>query len=187
MINSDVFERLYSLIKKIYPDTDSDLQLISLLYACASGFELIGEYFDRIENQQYLDTMSEETVDKYCMLLDINSFFDYEEKRKQIKEKLSECYNEFSADEFISYYKSFGKKFYLLTENFIMTLYGISSSNALQLHEIMNRLEYYLPPFVNVKLTGFGLTFEEWDSMDMSFSSFDYLRAPFSVLDTMKL
>ncbi|MGN1329011.1 MAG: hypothetical protein ACI4V4_04850 [Eubacterium sp.] len=187
MSNLNAFERLYSLVNKIVPDIDDDLRLISLLYACASGFELIKNYYDEIKNQQYLDTMSEETIDKYCALLDIYSYFSYEEKKNQIKEKLSEIYNEFCADEFISYYKTFGNKFYIVTDNFEIAFHGISSSNILQLHVIMKMLEYYLPPFVYLKLTGSGLTFQEWETLEMSFQSFDYIGAPFSMLDTMKL
>lgn len=187
MSNSSAYERLSTLFKRVKPDAQNDLLLDALLYACSVGIELLKNDFADVGNQQYLDTMSEERVDSYCVLLDIDFTNDLEEKKSKIKEKLSMGYDEFSIDKFIDYYKGYGNGFFVLTQNFNMILKGITSSNASALRQIMKRLDYYFPPFVTVELFGTGLTFDEWESMDMTFQSLDSLKMPFSMIETMKL
>lgn len=187
MSNVSVYERLSTLFKSIKPDAQGDLLLDALLYACSVGIELLKNNFADIENQQYIDTMSQEMIDKYCVLLDVDLNNDLEEKKSKIKKKLSMGYDEFSIDEFIDYYKGYGNGFFVHTQNFNMKLYGVKSSNASALRQIMKRFDYYFPPFVTVELSGEGLTFEEWDSMDMTFQSLESLKMPFSMIETMKL
>lgn len=187
MSNASVYERLKTLFKNVKPDAQNDLLLDALLYACSAGIELMKNDFADVGNQQYLNTMSQETVDKYCILLDVDINSDLEEKKSKIKEKLSSGYDEFSIDEFIDYYQKFGKQFLVNPKNLSITLCGVKSSNASLLRQIMKRFEYYYPPFVTVKLSGIGLTFEEWESMDMTFQTLDSLKMHFSMIETMKL
>lgn len=184
-MNNIFYNRLYSLIKKLDKDIDNKVNITSLLYACACGMKLIYDSFETIKKEQYPDTMSEDMLNKYCSLLNISFQLDEAEKRAGITSALSQHYTEYEADKFIEYYSSLGEGFSLATNNFSMTLYGIGTENTELLHEIMNKLEYYLPPCVSIKLDGAGLTFDEWDSPDSEFERIDYLNIPFSVIETL--
>lgn len=186
MNNSTAYERLNSLIKSLKPNAEDDHALTALIYACASGLELLKSSLDDVWKQQYLEAMSQDTVDKYCILLDIDTALEYEEKKNKIREKLSQGYNEFCADEFIDYYKGLGEKFGVTVRGFKMTLSGVRKSNISILREITKKLEYYLPPFITVCLSGNHLDFENWDLLGLTFQTFDSLGMNFSMIETIK-
>lgn len=85
----------------------------------------------------------------------------------------------------MTYYKSLSSDFFCFTINNTLKLGGMDISKIRLLPLAMRRLEYYLPPHMAVILNGGGITFEQWESADMTFADFDYVHAPFSVLDTM--
>lgn len=185
MSNETVFERLTSLVKNLKPDIEDDLEFTALLSACALGFELVKDEFEYVKKQQYLDTMCDELIDKYCVLLDVDYQLSYDEKREMIKEKLSQNYEEYDIEDFESYIESLGEGCSVFTRKFVMKIKGIGSSDIYKFKDIMEMLENNMPPCVTISLSGTGITFDEWDAKGMTFETFESLGLIFSMLDTM--
>lgn len=84
-MNNAFYERLYSLLKKLTPDIDSQADTLALLYAFSSGFKLVLERLDFVMGEANALSMSVDLLNAYCVLLDIDVSLEEAQKRSLVK------------------------------------------------------------------------------------------------------
>ncbi len=184
--NSKRYERLSALFTLLGDKLKEDIEIEGLLCAFSAGFLIADNFYSDLEEQSDIDNGNENTLRRWCGILDIE-FGDYETQEliELIKERLSCQYDEFNADEFITWYYALGKNYYTDTADYVLTLYGLSASDTTLIGEIMHKLKYYLPPFLSVKGDGDGMIWETIESAEMTWAVLEELEAPWSVLETI--
>ncbi|MGN1202386.1 MAG: hypothetical protein ACI4RF_03765 [Eubacterium sp.] len=185
MTNNEIYKRLSGLFEKLGISFENGSREKGELMAYCTGIDSVQAELDLCFNQVFADTASGLGLSLFCELLSIDSSMDIDEKRRLIKQGLSQTYGDYIFGTMQQEIEKLGNGFSMTAEDFCLTIGGSVKGNFDSLFELGKILEKYLPPCTVAEFSGDGLDFDYWDSTPYLFEDYDNFNLSFEFLDTL--
>lgn len=178
---SNSFERMKKLLGD-YTDFSEHGISTGEIYAYSKAIELVYSLLSFAERSVYI--AGEESELYYiCDLLRLNtSLYSRSELINMIKERLSHSFAAYTFEDILDAFDSIGSGSLEIGSD-SLTVSGVSSD---KLGEAGKFLFAYKPFSLGANAGGNGLTFDEWDSFNESFGTYDSFLLPFDFIDTLR-
>lgn len=186
-MNDTVFGRISKLFSQLGINMTSGSEDTGEVRAYAAGFELVNTAFDNIFKNIYVQTADDTGLRMFLSLIDEKPQEDIEESRMKVM-------NRFMRDgAFLDYYE-FEEQFnqispdadFMLSGNFILISDFVKPVTPENLIRAGRFLKKYAPALSFVYLTGSGLSYESFDSLEMRWFELDEVNMPFHLLDGLE-
>lgn len=182
-MSSAVEERVKAVLSVV---TDiGKLNKSAMVQAAAAGLKMINDYYDELMNEMFVDTMSLYGLDSYKELFDIDLNLSDDKAKSIISNNMKQGVRLFKYNEFGNFLQSLNRESEYISKNYITRITGISFSQIELLPILAKKLEELAPPVGVIFLGKNGVNYDSWDSKDFTFSEYEALNSPFSIIDTI--
>lgn len=182
-MSSAVEERVKAILSVV---TDIEkLNKSAMIQAAAAGLKMINDYYDELMNEMFVDTMSLYGLDSYKELFDIDLSLSDDKAKSIISSNMKQGVRLFKYNEFGLFLQSLKRESEYFSKSFITMISGITFSQIELLPMLAKKLDELAPPVGKIIFSKNGVNYDSWDSKDFTFSEYDALNSPFSIIDTI--
>lgn len=183
---SDVYNRLASLISQYGIKLDENDISTAELKAYSSGVEMVENELLNIISSVFLCLDDKNALRLYLKMLSINPRdYSINELREKILERLALHSGTYTQDGFDTEFSKIGDG----TGRYTLKNKTVTFSNFDfdELPELGEFIKSYVYIGCEVKYSGSGLTFAEWDSLNKDFNELDSWNLAFSILNKLEV
>ncbi len=185
-MNSDEFNRLRTLYNSLGINAEEGTDDYAELEAICAGIDLVKEEYDLYFNEIFPDSANAQGLSLYCEMLNIDGKLGIEDKRKLVKDGLSEVFGKYTDGELKRVVNESIGNVNISSTIFLMH-FSVSVLNKFHLLPKISRIiQNYLSPCVELIFDGDGFSFDIWDSTPFMFEDYDKLKLSFRMLESLK-
>lgn len=186
-MNNTVFGRISNLFSQLGIDISSGSAGAGEARAYAAGFDFVNSAFDNVLKNIYVQTADTAGLCMFLSLIDEKPEEDLEDSRIKIIERFLKDGALLSFEEFETQFNQIAPDAEIVFENNLIAIRDfikpVSSENLIRAGRFLKK---YAPAFSLIYLPGKGLSYENFDNLEMRWLELDEVNMPFYMLDGLE-
>lgn len=174
-----VYDRLKALVTGVGIQVDDNSVDDAELYCYCQALDYVYQKIKSVADNVF--AVSDENIDRYTSLLNIDcTDKTYDQIYAEIQSRFSADFGDVAVEDMAEDFQIVGSGTYSVSRG-NLTFENVAVEDLYNLSQFLLK---WSTPYTQCLFSGNGTTFDVWDEWGQSFSYYDNLQLPFSILDT---